>query len=236
MDKVELKTLFDQQAAGYDRQWARMAPLRDCLYFLLESILADLPERARILSVGCGTGAELSQLARRFPLWRFTAVDPSGAMLRACQERAGAEGFDSRCDFHEGYVDSLPSAESHDAATCFLVSQFMLEPETRTSFFADIASRLKPGGILVSADLASDAGSAAYESLSRAWFRLMSQAAAEPEVVDRWRAAYDKDVAILPPGRVAALIEAAGYGAPVQFYQAGLIHAWFARTRQGRVN
>ena len=81
MRREELKAVFDQQAAGYEKQWARMAPIRDGLHFLLESIFADLPADARMLCVGAGTGAELAYLARTFPRWRFTAVDPSGAML-----------------------------------------------------------------------------------------------------------------------------------------------------------
>jgi hypothetical protein len=42
-------------------------------------------------------------------------------------------------------------------------------------------------------------------------------------------AAYAKDVAILSPKRIAAIIESAGFEPPVQFFQAGLMHAWFAK-------
>src|SRR5690606_39131043 len=70
MQQHELDTLFDQQAAGYDAQWARMAPIRESLHFLLETVFADLPEDARLLCVGAGTGAEIAHLARRFPRWR----------------------------------------------------------------------------------------------------------------------------------------------------------------------
>jgi tRNA (cmo5U34)-methyltransferase len=35
MDQDELKVLFDKQAAGYDRQWAKTLPIRDCFQFLL---------------------------------------------------------------------------------------------------------------------------------------------------------------------------------------------------------
>lgn len=229
MQKDELKALFDQQAAGYDKQWARMAPIRDCLHFLLGSIFADLPADARILCVGAGTGAELSYLARTFPRWRFTAVDPSGAMLDVCRQRAEAEGYAARCDFHEGYLDSLPSEDLQDGATCFLVSQFILAQGARREFFRAIADRLRPRGLLASSDLAADVGSSDYDALLRAWLGTMSQAGIQPEALERMRAAYAKDVAILPPGHIASIIESAGFEPPVQFFQAGLIHAWFAR-------
>lgn len=231
MRNDELKALFDQQSAVYDQQWAGMAPIRDALYMLLDSVFAGLPENARILCVGVGTGVELAHLAGQFPGWRFTAVDPSGAMLDVCRERATQGGFLSRCDFHEGYLDTLPAGPGHDGATCFLVSQFLLEPKARTAFFREIADRLVPGAILANADLASDTESPAYEALLRNWMTLMSSAQVPPAMLERARAAYAKDVAIVPSAQVAGLIEAAGFTAPVQFFQAGLMHGWFCTRK-----
>jgi tRNA (cmo5U34)-methyltransferase len=229
MHSDELKTLFDQQAAGYDQQWAKMAPMRDALHYLLESVLAEVPDEARILCVGVGTGAEMAHLAGKFPRWRFTAVEPSGAMLEVCRQRAVAEGFAARCDFHEGYLDSLPAGEPHDAATCFLVSQFILEPAARADFFRAIADRLKPGGILASSDLASDTGSAEYAALLRMWLHLMASGGVTPEGLERMREAYARDVAVLSPERVASIVRSGGFETPVRFFQAGLIHAWYSR-------
>lgn len=228
MQKEELKAIFDQQASGYDKQWARMAPIRDGLHFLLESVFAGLPADARILCVGVGTGAELAYLAQKFPGWRFTAVDPSGAMLEVCRQRAEAEGYLSRCYLHEGYLDSLPIGDMHDGATCFLVSQFILVQEDRSQFFCAIASRLRPGGVLASSDLASDIVSTAYDALLPVWLNVMAPGV-QPERLERTRAAYAKDVAVLPPTLVASIIGSAGFEPPVQFFQAGLIHAWFSK-------
>lgn len=234
MRSEELKAVFDQQASGYDTQWARMAPIRDGLYFLLESIFAGLPADARILCVGAGTGAELAYLARAFPRWRFTAVDPSGAMLNACRQRANAEGFISRCDFHEGYLDSLPIGNLYAGATCFLVSQFILAQEVRAEFFRAIANRLAPGGVLASSDLASDIGSNAYDTLLRVWLNVMSSAGIQSDALERTRVAYAKDVAILPPNRIASIIASAGFESPVQFFQAGLMHAWVSKRASSK--
>ncbi|WP_421684640.1 class I SAM-dependent methyltransferase [Stutzerimonas urumqiensis] len=233
MQAEELKALFDQQAKGYDRQWAGMAPLRDTLHLLLASLFAELPADARILCVGVGTGAELGHLADRFPGWRFTALDPSRAMLDRCRERAEQGGFVHRCTFHEGYLDSLPLQPAHDAATCFLVSQFLLERPMRITFFNEIAQRLEPGGLLATADLASDVASPAYETLLRSWMTLMSSAGVQPDMLARAKAAYARDVAILPAPQVASLIEQAGFETPVPFFQAGLMHGWICRSVAG---
>lgn len=127
------------------------------------------------------------------------------------------------------HLDSLRGAEPFDAAACFLVSQFILDRQERSAFFGSIAERLQPGGLLASSDLASDLGSAAQRSLLEVWFRTMATADLSPEALQRMREAYERDVAVLPPAEVEAIIQAGGFDAPVRFFQAGLIHAWFAQ-------
>ena len=234
MNKDELKALFDQQASSYDKQWSRMAPINNGLYFLLESVFSELPSDAQVLCVGVGTGKELIYLAKRFPGWRFTAVEPSGGMFYVCRQVASEEQVASRCYFHEGYLDSLPGEEMYDAATCFLVSHFILDKGDRLRFFHKIANRLKPDGILANSDLSSETDSADYEAILEVWFRVMS-GSLSPEGLSRIKAAYAKDVALLPPKAVAAIIESGGFEAPVQFFQAGLIHAWFAKRARGHI-
>ena len=229
MHPDEIVSLFDQQAAGYDRQWEKTAPIRECLQFLLPPLFAGMPADARVLCVGAGTGVEVAALAQRFPGWRFTVVEPSAAMLEAARTRAETEGFDARCSFHRGFLDSLPEGEPHDAATCFLVSQFIVDREERERFFAGIAARLREGGLLASSDLAGDVDSEAYGVLLPAWMRMMAAADVSPEALERIRVAYSRDVAVLPPATVAGIIAAGGFDAPVQFFQAGLIHAWLSR-------
>jgi tRNA (cmo5U34)-methyltransferase len=229
MQQHELDALFDQQAAGYDTQWARMAPIRESLHFLLETVFAELPEDARLLCVGAGTGAEIAHLARRFPRRRFLALDPSTKMIAACRERAQRDGFADRCDFHTGLIDTLPAEAAFDGATCFLVSQFLLDPAARTAFFAAIAQRLRPGGMLAWADLAWDTTAADYPAMLRLWMRTMAGAGLDDAAIERMRAGYARDVAILPPDSVAALAAAAGFDAPLRFHQAGMIHGWCAR-------
>jgi len=230
MKPDDIVSLFDQQAPGYDRQWARTAPIRECLYLLLDPLLADLPPDARVLCVGVGTGLEVAHLARSHPGWSFVAVEPSGAMLQACRERADAEGFAARCSFHHGFLDSLPAdTAACDAATCFLVSQFIVERDARVRFFAGIASRLRPGGLLASTDLAADTGSPAYDVLLPAWMRMMAAADVTPDAIERIRQAYATDVAVLPSAQVESIIDDGGFDQPVRFFQAGLIHGWVSR-------
>jgi tRNA (cmo5U34)-methyltransferase len=229
MRSDEVKAIFDQQAQGYDERWARTAPIREALYFLLEAVFAELSADARILCVGAGTGEEMSYLAKRYARWTFVAVEPSGAMLEVCRKKAENEGYLSRCTFHQGYLESMPNQSAFDAATCFLVSQFILEHSARADFFRAIAARLRPGGILASSDLASDIQSSEYDTLLKMWLNMLLLAGLPASGLEQIRATYEKDVAVLPAAQVASIIKSGGFEPPVRFYQSGLIHAWFSR-------
>lgn len=221
---------FDQaHAAAYDERFAKLAPMRDALHLLTSAVLAELPADASVLCVGAGTGQELIYLARKFPQWRFAVVEPSSPMLEVCRRKAEECGISPRCVFHEGYLDSLPPSAPFDAATSMLVSQFILEPEARVGFFRAIAARLRPGGYLVSADLASDTNSASYRSLLEVWLRLMQETGLRTEEFERLRVTYRRDVAVLPAAQVSAMIASAGFETPVLFLQTVLIHAWYTQ-------
>lgn len=231
MQKEEITAIFDKQAASYDQQWRKMAAINGALHLLTSTVLSELPAKANILCVGAGTGAEILYLAQKFPEWHFTAVEPSVAMLDVFRRRAEEEGISSRCVFHAGYLDSLPSNGTFDAATAFLVSQFILERPVRSQFFQSIAERLGPAGMLVSSDLAGDLATPDCRDLLGVWFRVMSDSGAlpSPEALARMREAYSRDVAVLPPQDVRDIITRGGFDSPVLFFQAGMIHAWYAK-------
>jgi len=220
------KPAFDEDhAASYDERFARLAPFKDALHLAMHGLLADLPEDARILCVGAGTGAELLYLANAFPGWTFTLVEPAAAMLKRCREKAAEAGIEARCTFHEGYLDALPHADAFDAATSILVSQFVLVRQKRVNFFQDIAARLKPEGHLVTADLAGEPGTAPFES----WMTLMKYNDFNDEQIAQYRNALKEHVAVRPPDEVAAIITEGGFDAPTLVCQTLLIHMWHAR-------
>ena len=222
--------VFDQEhAASYDGQFAKLAPVRDALHLLTRIVLSDLPTDARILCIGVGTGKELIDLAQAFPQWRFTAVEPAAPMLDVCRQRAEECGVASRCTFHEGYLDSLPESDSFDAATCILVSHFIIRVEERCSFFRQIAARLRPGGYLVNADIACNMSTSAYESLLEVWMQTLKYSGMPAEQVEKFRAALGQDVAVLPPQEVESVIASSGFDTPVLFLQALFIHAWYSK-------
>lgn len=222
--------VFDQErASNHDQQFAKLAPMLDGLYLSICMVLSELPKDARILCVGVGTGSELLYLAQHFPQWQFTAVEPAAPMLDVCRQKAEASGIASRCIFHEGYLDSLPTSDAFDAATCIRVSHFITQPEERRNFFRQISSRLRSNGYLVSSDFASNMSTTAYKSLLEITRRMFQYAEMPAGEIEKIISAYGQDVAILPPQDVEAMIASSGFDTPVLFFQTFLMHAWYAK-------
>lgn len=230
MASTETPVGFDEKnAAAYDERFAKISALRDSLLLQVRAVLGDLPDDARILCVGAGTGQELLALASHFPHWQFTAVEPSAPMMAICRRRATGHGFAHRCTFHTGYLDTLPPGESFHAATCLLVSHFIVAPDARRAFFRQIADRLRPHGRLVNADLSGDRRTSDHAKLEAVWFRLMEIAGVPAEQHANMIQAWQRDVGFLPPSELEALIASAGFESPVLFCQSLLIRAWFTR-------
>jgi tRNA (cmo5U34)-methyltransferase len=230
MKNQESTIVFDRErASNHDQQFAKLAPMRHGLDMSICMVLSELPDDARILCVGVGTGTELIYLAQHFPQWQFTAIEPATPMLDICRQKADEYGIASRCTFHEGYLDSLPPSGAFDAATCIWVSHFITQLEERHNLFRQIGTRLRPDGYLVSSDAASDMSTPAYKSLLKVTRQMFQYAQMPAGEIEKIIGAYGRDVAILPPQKVAAMIASSGFNTPVLFFQTFLVHAWYAK-------
>ncbi len=221
---------FDKRAAEtYDERQQRLAPITDNLHFLIGLVLKDLPSDARILSVGVGTGTEMIRLAKANPGWRFVGIDPSPDMLETCRRNLETHDVSTQCDLVEGYLADMPDQEPFDAVLCLLVTHFLLDQVERQAMYATMASHLKPGGYLISADISGDRASPAYAETGEKWKSLHKAAGSSPEDVEKMMDALHTHVAILPAATIETMLAKAGFARPTEFFQAFLIHAWFAR-------
>lgn len=248
MDESFVKNAFSpERAAIYDQQFVGVSAIKDLMHLYLRVHFKELPNDAKILVVGAGTGAEVRFLAPLFPNWRFTLVDPAEGMLSIARRHAEAEGFADRCTFQVGYVSDCPDNQ-HDAATSILVSHFLTDGSERRRYFADIAKLLKPGGLFFNADLAADPQSSSFEPEMQFWLKMMEHAHEQsdaprflPSTDDSdstqdsppsYREMFGKVFAAHTPAEVTTFLEQAGFRKPMMCYQAVLIRAWLTRLAQ----
>jgi len=225
MKDQKINTIFSKEnASSYDEQRAKLAPIKDALHLCIRMKFSELPIDAKILCIGVGTGAELLYLAKEFPQWHFTAVEPAPAMLNICRQQAEDCGIATRCTFHEGYLNTLPKSDNFDAATSILVSHFNNDLEARNKYFSEIAARLRPGGYMVNADLASNVSSSDYKNILDVWVN-MHDYAGMPVNEDY----FGRNV-LLSTNKIESIIKSSGFDSIMLFFQTIFIHAWFSEV------
>jgi tRNA (cmo5U34)-methyltransferase len=220
---------FDEGlAAKYDRQIRMFCPSYDALHEIIPVWFRELPERANFLSAGAGTGAEILTLGGLFPSWRFTAVDASRDMLKACHDRISQAGMANRVTFFNGQLQEYESPAPYDAASSVFVSHFIKDRDEKLAYFHAVSSNLKPGGVFVLADLFGDKGSPSFRQLFDAWMVSYASHGVSGQELVKDRTHIDSDVSFIPESELFDLLNEAGFDAPIRFYQTLLFGGWTA--------
>jgi demethylmenaquinone methyltransferase/2-methoxy-6-polyprenyl-1,4-benzoquinol methylase len=107
---------------------------------------------ARVLEIGCGTGAVTARLVSRGA--RVTALDQNPAMLEQARARLAAlpevPGEVTWLERTASEIDSLPGASFDAVASSFALSE--MSALERRFVLREVARRLLPGGVVVVAD------------------------------------------------------------------------------------
>lgn len=148
-------------------------------YYLLgrDPMIAALapPAGATVLEIGCGTGRNLVQAARRYSDAQFHGIDISSEMLAAAGDAVAKAGL------HDRVRLACADAATFDPRTTFGCDSYdrifisyavSMIPQWRT-VMAEAARRLAPGGELHVADFGDMAGLPDwFRSAIHSWLRL----------------------------------------------------------------
>ena len=104
----------------------------------------DFSGCARVLEVGCGVGAELQILRRRFPQLHLTGLDFSESQLAKARELLRAELAAGAVELHECSAYELPFADASFDGVCLIwVLEHLAEP---VQALREVRRVLRPGG------------------------------------------------------------------------------------------
>lgn len=226
-EQFDVVTHFDESlAAKYDRRIRQFCPSYDALHKMIVPWLQGLPESSSFLSAGAGTGAEIVTLGKFFPSWRFVAVDVSSDMLNACQARTKEIAMANRVTFFNGQLQNYQSPALFDAASSIFVAHFIKSKEEKLAYFRSIAANLKPGGVLIFADLFGDKNSPEFAKLLNAWLLSYAHEGVSEEELIQGRAHVESDVSFITENELVDLLCEAGFAVPLRFYQTYLFGGW----------
>jgi tRNA (cmo5U34)-methyltransferase len=227
--RPSVASAFDREVAiRYDERNSKLTAITENMHFLIRLALADLPQHARILCVGAGTGAEILSLAEEREDWTFVGVDPSVEMLDVCRERLQRAGVGGRCDLVAGYVNQVPKGSGFDAVLSILVAHFV-QREDMGGFYRSIHDRLKPGGYYISAEISFDLDAPGYPEMLANWARVQSLMGATADSLQKLPDTLRNMLAVVSPAETEELLVAAGFERTVQFFQAFLIRGYLGK-------
>jgi tRNA (cmo5U34)-methyltransferase len=165
---------YDRHAKAYDLYQSAVVPgYQEMLDLVAGACRRYLPEEAKIIDLGCGTGNAALAVLQKIPSARIYLIDGSGRMVKVAAEKItsahpgailGCKVADlARSDWDDG-IEGLVGGEGYDAVVSTLVLEH-LPFDRYKSAIAKCYSLLRPGGWFLAAEGYAEEGSDMQE-----WF------------------------------------------------------------------
>ncbi|MEM7731000.1 MAG: class I SAM-dependent methyltransferase [Pseudomonadota bacterium] len=210
------------------RDMQKALPGAEALYALVQSAVeVARPEGGRVLVVGAGGGREIERLGGSDIDYDIVGVDPSADMLSIAQYYRQTLERPEQVKIVQGTINDVGDAAAFDAATSLLVMHFLPDDDThggKRAYLREIRKRLKPGALLVHADVCLDVQFDRYEPL------FLRQAALQGLGADDVGSAPDhiRGMPVVAPGRVELLLGESGFEAVFPLFQSLWYRVWCA--------
>lgn len=231
--------MIDREAFNFDGDYGQeydavtmVIPGYEHLFLLTQAMFqAQLSGPAHILVVGCGTGREIATFAPARPEWRFTAVDPSEAMVNATQALAEQLGIQDRVTVVHGVAADLPHDLGADAATIINVMHFLADDGAKEALVRSVAERVKPNAPVALFDVHGDPDAPIFPMLMEAWQHFMEMQGMTGEWKRRMLDRLDRGIVYVSEERILDICASAGLVLQTR-YTAGLLYGGWVFTRQ----
>ncbi|HEX3759278.1 MAG TPA: class I SAM-dependent methyltransferase [Kofleriaceae bacterium] len=203
-------------ASDYDAQIRRYTPRYEEMIDTVVAIIAarDAPY---VIDLGAGTGALGGAILDRVPRARVRFLDIDPAMLEVAGARVAAHG--ARAELCKGaFDDPLPAC---DVVVASLALHHVPERDRKRALYARVHDALRPGGVLLVADITVHETGLAHDHMYGAWIASMaSHGIAGPEaraLLAQW-AGEDR---YYPLAAELAMLAAGGFARPECFWKHG---------------
>lgn len=216
----------------YDEMARMSIPGYEALHTMVLSFLhSKLPQKAKLLIVGAGSGMELVTFGKANLQWELLGVDPSSNMLTIAQQKIEQQNLSNRVKLFQGYTHELSETPLYDAATCILVMHFLPDDGSKLELLQSISQRLKPSATLILVDLFGEKGTETFEQLAQVWKLYSKEMGMSVQMIEKREKAKQEGIYPIPEPRVLELLEQADFGNIMKFYTGLLFGGWIATKR-----
>jgi len=220
---------YAKGASGYDGRIRQLFPFYKTIHTAINAILRGVVgAESEVLIVGAGTGAEILELGKTNPRWRFLGVDPAQSMLDLAKEKIEAAGLTDRVSLVNGFVGDLPIDKLYDGATAAMIMHFVPDDGGKIEFLRAIASHVKSGAPLVLMDANGDLNAPESELMIEAWKQQQVLAGVKLEEVESSMKESVKSIHFVPSQRIEQLLAEVGFHRIQRFFQNFMLGGWIA--------
>jgi tRNA (cmo5U34)-methyltransferase len=220
---------YAKGASGYDGRIRQLFPFYETIHTAINAVLrVYLGAESELLIVGAGTGAEILELGKTNPSWRFLGVDPAKPMLDLAKEKIKAAGLADRVGLFNGFVGDLPIDKLYDGATSAMIMHFVPDDGGKIEFLRAIASHVKSGAPLVLMDANGDLTAPESELLIEAWKQQQNLAGVKWDEVESGMNERMKAIHFVSSKRIEQLLAEAGFHRIQGFFQNFMLGGWIA--------
>lgn len=203
-------------ASDYDAAIRRYIPTYDEMIDSVVAIVGTL-DAPYVGDLGAGTGALGAAILDRIPGARVQFLDIDPAMLEVAGARVSRHG--DRAELRRGsFDDALPAC---DAIVASLALHHVPELAHKRALYARIWQALRPGGVLLVADITVHETGPAHDHVYHGWAAMMAQhGIARPEA-DALFAKWAGEDRYYPLAVELDQLRAAGFAQPECFWKHG---------------
>ncbi len=144
-DKNSVQKEYTQLAENYDKRW----------HFYIETTIQEtltkieLTSGDHLLDIGCGTGALLAAIEKKYPGVALAGIDPTRKMLDIANKR-----LPNKVHIEQSWAEKLPFAtETFNIVVSCNMFHYIREPMNALS---EISRVLKPNGKIIVTDWCND--------------------------------------------------------------------------------
>jgi len=203
-------------AGDYDVEIRRYIPAYDAMIETVVAIVGALGA-PYVIDLGAGTGALGAAILDRVPSARVQFLDIDPAMLEVAGARVAGHG--GRAELRRGsFDDALPAC---DAVVASLALHHVPELDRKRALYARVHAALRPGGVLLIADITVHKTGAAHDHVYAEWTAAMARHGIARPQAEALFAQWAGEDRYYPLAVELELLRAAGFAHPDCFWKQG---------------